>query len=57
MIAQERVVTRQACYEQKVKTTKVVIKIGWALDRVPAESDALGSVQHRNQLGSLQYTC
>ena len=26
MIAQERVVTRQACYEQKVKTTKVVIQ-------------------------------
>ena len=26
MIAQERVVTRQACYEQKVKTTEVVIQ-------------------------------
>ena len=57
MIAQERVVTRQAWYEQKVKTTKVVIKIGWTLERVPAESGVLGSVQHRNQLGSLQYTC
>ncbi len=57
MIAQERVVTRQAWYEQKVKTTEVVIKIGWTLERVPAESGVLGSVQHRNQLGSLQYAC
>ena len=43
----------------KIDKTKqpAVIKIGWALDRVPDESDVLGSVQHRNQLGSLQYTC
>ena len=42
MIAQERVVTRQAWYGQKVKTTKVV-------DTMPSTA--------QNRLGTLQNAC